>query len=175
MIRPVWLYRTIAFIAPFLSLAFALIVSKLFDDADKYYTKLLPYGIITIVGLVLLFSLVKQQLTFSYPWNVREAAKFIGEEAQAGEVIYVPHERVFWGFSWYFIGPGSVNPVTRNYFLTTRDDIKVISPAAIDNLSLDRPSYWLVYRDTDDIDPFEANRITKDFKGLSVEYIRPSQ
>jgi uncharacterized membrane protein len=155
LIRPIWLYRTLAYIVPFLSIAIAFIVVQIIPSLmrGRVGQPWVKSGLIFATTLVLLFSTILQQTTFSYPWHIRDAARFIQSVAQKGDVVYVPNVRIFWGMGWYFIGPGSVDPLTTNYSLVSPSGIKLISKPALPIVP-DNANYWLVSRSYDDLAPF---------------------
>jgi uncharacterized membrane protein len=149
--RPIWLYRTLAYLAPFLCLALAL------GCAALRSRPWLARGAMLVVCWSLAGALANQYLTFTYPVIPRAAAEWVRSTARLPDVIYVPNERVFWGWGWYFAGPGSVNPLTTTYALTTHDGLLVFARSALPPLEAARV-YWVVYRFIDDPAPFSASR-----------------
>ena len=172
LIRPIWLHRTLAYIVPFLSLAIALIVSESFMNVPKLniQNRLFVYGLFTVLGSFLLLTLMNQQLNYSHNWNFREAAKYVQKFSKEYDIIYIPYDRTFWGFNWYFIGPGSVYPLDKNYRLITENHISVLSKPSIDQDVVDGRNVWIVYRNTDDITIFEKDSqdLVQDFGYLIV-------
>ncbi len=174
--RPIWLHRTLAYTLPFLNLAVALAISEW--QAGRGGVTLLLGNIFSLtIILSFLVALVYQQFTFRYPWNIEEAVEYVKSEIQAGDVIYVPHERVFWGWLWYFIGPGSVNPMNTDYSIVAPRGVRILAKPAIDRYWIERgKNYWLVHRNIDSVSPFESYLpdTTRDFNQLYVECLRSS-
>jgi uncharacterized membrane protein len=172
--RPIWLHRTLAYTAPFLSLAMALAIHKLRISRVSEKISLDKIFSLSVIFLYLI-GLAFQQLNFRHPWDIKAAVEYVQSEIHTGDVIYIPHERVFWGWLWYFSGPGSVNPLNTDYALVTPRGIRLLAKPAIDNYGVeDRQNYWLVYRRIESVLPFESYLpdITRDFNGLYVEYLR---
>lgn len=179
-IRPIWLYRTLIYIVPFLFLAIALAILQLCASAsaksgDSRFS--LDSVCLVTVSFVLSLMLVQQFKTFSRSPGFREAAKFVQMEARAGDVVYIPSHRVYWGWGWYFIGPGSINPLTTSYHIVTEGNIKMLSEDSIieDYLKVGQ-TVWIIYNSkTTSLKPFESISpdLTKNF-ALNLKVIRLS-
>jgi len=176
-IRPIWHHRTLAYTVPFwissLSCAIVGLMSYSRQRSRKAY--LLTYACPTAAGLFLALALAYQTQTFSHLWDFRSAARFVREAAQPRDIIRVPYYRVFWGWNWYFIGPGSVNPLTTTYYLVTEDGITIVSAPWIDEDPRRGQTYWQVYRVNED-PPQESDSeyLIKNFRHLIVERFQAS-
>jgi uncharacterized membrane protein len=173
--RPIWLYRTLAYLAPFWSLIIAALVIQAGEFVHLRFGKSwLKYSFrlttLSLLGLVM----VRQQTGFSYVWRINDAVEFLQSAAQNGDVIYVPNERLFWGVGWYLAGPGSVNPLQTNYSLVSSSGVKIISRPAMTQ-ELEIATDWIVYRSIDDISPFSVESSSKDgwdFSDMTVIQVR---
>jgi uncharacterized membrane protein len=197
-IRPIWLQRTLAFVTPFIFLSLSFMIWKNTQRKRRQrHEIILRLGITFVVCAALMFSWIDQQLTFSYPWKIKEAAEYIKARAKPHERIYIPYDRMFWGFSWYYVGPGSVNPITSDYFIQTAEDVVLYSQKAEHSGEVEDSCYWLVYRQIeggtqyklgiedmakagfvlrdDDVAPFTKGDALKEFNHLMVDYICASR
>ena len=175
--RPIWHYRVLAYITPFLSLAMALVIANI-RSHHKKGVAITSYGISAIIISGFLVALIYQQTRASYPWsNIKQAAAYVQSEIEAGDVVYVPEERVFWGWIWYFSGPGGVNPLDSTYSFTTDEGVQIFSKPAIDVTEVkETQAYWLIYYyGFDSTLLFESYQpdMTRDFNGLVVDYFEP--
>lgn len=172
--RPIWLHRTLAYSAPFWAVTFALAVDR---SAKRLSTvtaqTTLRYTLLTAVTLLFFFALRNQQAGTYYPWRIREAATFMAHVTEPGDQIYIPYARLYWGFNWYFLGPGSVNPLAPSDELTTAEGIHIFSVNAAQETIVQGGCYWVLYRDIDETAPFQLRPalIVNDFDGLTVARI----
>lgn len=172
--RPIWLHRTLAFMIPFLAVALAIAISRLFVSIKRHSTPIVPYyALLAIVAAGLMVAVVNQQARIYYPWRIRAAAHFLQQEALSGSRIYVPDHKVFWGFNWYFVGPGSVNPLTTDGVVITDNKITVSSNQAMHTLTANDGCYWLVYRTIDATAPFQikTQEVVHEFDSLLVTQV----
>jgi len=145
-IRPIWLYRTIAYTLPFWCIAIAFILYHTGpSNKRKAGNTLWRYGLIVIALSLFGYATYTQQTWFARNPGVEDAARFLQSVARPGDVIYAPSERVFWGLGWYLVGPGSVNPITTSHILGTRSGLTLVSNDALTAL-LDETRDWIVYR-----------------------------
>jgi len=163
-IRPFWHYRVFAFATPFLSMIIALTIIEIASLAQQrsLYKRAVLSGLVGAIIILLLAGLYLQQTTFSYRWDFYDAAQFIEANVEEGTIIYVPNERVYWGMSWYLIGPGSVDPLEIGLPLITNTENR-IKPRKTIGRPKDNEDYWIVYRSgeeiVDRIKPFEQQQI----------------
>lgn len=154
--RPIWLYRTLAFIVPFWCIILAFVLSQVeqrIGMSRRLHWAHSGFTAAFFIGLCILLGF--QQLNFRYDWRIRDAAGFLQAQAKPGDAIYVANVRVYWGLGWYFIGPGSVNPLSVAQPLVSPSNVSLISgpdgsfhPKAV--------HAWLVYRSIDDISAFAS-------------------
>jgi mannosyltransferase len=173
LFRPIWLYRTLAYLVPVWCLIVSVGTDNLLKGGWRAQTQLgWRVGFSMIPYLTFLSATIVQQLTYSSPWHIRSAAYYVEQAAQVGEIVYIPNERVFWGWAWYFVGRGSVNPLTATYQLTSSDGIRVVSNLSLEHL-IPGQSYWLIYRQIDSIAPFQERSpgVIKDFDRMTVEHV----
>lgn len=173
VIRPIWLFRGLGLIVPFILLEIAIWIDLLFTQKK---VPRFAAGAIT-VAVILLFSiaLVNQIRSLVYPWDFKQASLFVKINARAEEVIYIPSERMFWCWNWYFLGPGQTNPIRSDYVAQTTNKITIISKPAWMEPPEDH-GFWQIYREIDTplVDSTNISKQEWDFEGLKVEYI-PSE
>lgn len=174
LIRPIWLFRGLGLIVPFILLEIAIWLDGLFSQ------KRLPglaAGFLTVTT-ILLFSvaLVNQMRSLIYPWDFKQAAQFVKTNAKVDEVIYLPSERLFWCWNWYFLGPEQTNPIRSDYVAQTTNNIKIISKPAWIEPPKDH-GYWQIYRDIDTplVNSPSKSKQEWDFEGLKVEFVAPEK
>src|SRR5690606_15410701 len=117
---------------------------------------------------------LSQQTSFSYVWSFSEAVQFLQATTQAGDVVYVPNDRVFWGIGWYFVKPGSVHPLALAP-LETEGGVEIYPKSAF-KIPADGKNYWVVFRDSDSTDPVSPRPDRThiwDFRQLKVMQVRP--
>lgn len=178
-IRPIWLPRTLSHLSPFFSLGVALIVSKIFSTSARISNikRLIYYLLLFSFSLGLMVGLGYELTNYSRWWAFKEASQFVHKYEQKSDIIYIPHERVFWGWSWYYVGPGSVNPLTTNYMLITDHNIKIMAKPALNGQLKTEQAYWIVYRDIDNVDfeglalylPYFTRTLQTQFERVTIE------
>jgi hypothetical protein len=178
-IRPIWLPRTLSHLSPFFSLGVAIIVSKNFNTSARISNfKSLIYSLLLIsFSLGLIVGLGYELTNYSRWWAFKEASQFVHKHEQKSDIIYIPEARVFWGWSWYYVGPGSVNPLATNYRLMTDNNIEIIAKPALKGQLKTEQSYWVVYRDIDKVDfeglalylPYFTSNFHTQFDQVTVE------
>jgi uncharacterized membrane protein len=171
-VRPIWLIRTLTYTSPFLAFGAGYLFCRLLDCFDNTTTlkRFIRYSLVVIICLGYLLPLVYQQLTFSRRFNFRAAAAAVRSKASPGDIIYVHGKRVFWSWCWYFVGPGSVNPLTTDYVLTTPDNIKVFSTVDLDGQLVESRNVWVVYRDRDVKSFDELRRFSPYSRDLALNF-----
>lgn len=171
LIRPIWLFRGLGLIVPFMILAVAIWLDKLLDQTTRW-RKVAAIGVTALTIGLFSLALYNQTTTLVYPWDFKRAAQFVKASAQPGEVVYLVNERMFWCWNWYFLGPGQTNPIRSDYSTQTPNGIKIISKPAWIDPPLDK-GYWQIYRDFDPllIDTSGFSKRQWDFEELVVEYI----
>lgn len=176
--RPIWLFRTIAYLAPFWMIIIA--CSLFFFIQEGQLPQFKPgllrarFGGIILVLLLMGCATILQQTGNSRYLDIKEAAQFLYSEAQRNNIIYAPNERIYWGIGWYLIGPGSVNPLTTDYALKTPTEVHVYSKHSLPD-PFSGITYWIVYRANDDTTPFdiETNSESRwEFNNLHIVRLR---
>ena len=160
ILKPVWLYKSLAYITPFLCITLALIVCELVPDRVRGRgSAWIQRGLAGVVIAMFTASLILQQITPMSWWDTAAAARFLKAHVQPGDIVYAPGERFFWVLSWYLVGPGSVNPLTTDYDLDSPAGVRIVSRPAIARY-MQAQRFWLVYRadDIDDPAPFDPGR-----------------
>jgi mannosyltransferase len=179
-ISPIWLPRTLAFIFPFWCIGLSLTFSKFFLHDFNLRNKLrfLPYVVYILFSILLLALSIHQTETFHWPWNIRYASKFVETNVRANDIIFIPDRRLFLAWSWYYVGPKSVNPLTTNYVLIANENVTIVSSPTISHFIIPGRTYWHIYRPNVDPSDFfsstgKATReLSTDFHGLAVEKVR---
>ncbi|MBM4459613.1 MAG: hypothetical protein FJ011_17940 [Chloroflexi bacterium] len=160
VLKPVWLYKSLAYITPFLCITLALIVCELIPGRIQGRgSAWIRRGLVGVMIAVSTASLILQQITPMSWWDTAAAARILKAHVQPGDIVYAPGERFFWALSWYLVGPGSVNPLSTDYDLVSPAGVRIVSRPAIARYG-QRQTTWLVYR-ADDIDapaPFDPGR-----------------
>jgi len=145
LLVPIWIHRTQAYTIPFVCLTFAL--AGVPDDATqaKSRSALFRWAWGLLVVTMLVTGLIAQKVTFQKVWDFRTATQLVKEEAVAGDAILIPHRRVFWAWNWYFVGPGSIDPLAPvTEVQAEARGVRVFSDPADAQAG---QSTWLVYRD----------------------------
>jgi len=175
LIRPIWLYRTLAYIMPFLCLVLVP-GGKAVTRKGLSRKEWAMWGIMALALAAFVSGLVCQKLFLHKIWDFRSASEFVHRSVSRREVVYVPNNRVFWCWCWYFIGPGSVNPVEEDYVAMNEQGVLVISSPAWREQALPGSAYWLVHREEDSLAPFNAIpyqvEMAREFRHLWVERVR---
>ncbi|MCB0108457.1 MAG: glycosyltransferase family 39 protein [Caldilineaceae bacterium] len=167
--RPIWLHRPLAFTVPFLALGLALAVVRSRPLLATHRAgPPLRYGILALVGVVLTLAAANQQARTYYPWQIREAAHFLQRAAQPGDRIFVADFKVFWGVSWYFVGPGSVNPLQPDNAWAVRNGVTLLAGADDAGGPTAGSCDWLVYRTMDQLPPRNTLVVVQAFDDLIV-------
>lgn len=178
--RPIWLYRTLAYLTPFWMILIARSSLrtckeiKTFGHKGKSSRRILLCGWPAIAIVFFVYTQLLQQLSFEHPWHFKNAAEFVKSATQAGDVVYVPNERVLWGIGWYLIGPGSINPLQSPHAIVGPDQIILVSTLNADRKA-EQGGNWVIFRSPgDDISPFTTEDTSNsqwDFGGLRVAKI----
>jgi hypothetical protein len=172
--RPIWLYRTLAYIVPFLDILVAFTIYELVASIRlktvpaEVFRKSLTAGI----TIMFLTGTIFQELTFVYPWNIKAAAQYLQTNLKNEDIIYVPSERVLWGLCWYLVGPRSINPLRTKEVAIRQKSIRIVTKSSLENPA-DSQNYWLFYRSTDDIAPFAKPQLDQaaSFNDLIVAHV----
>jgi uncharacterized membrane protein len=178
-IRPIWHYRTLAYLLPFICLGTAMILTEVgrrFAKKETIKTFLISSGAL-LSSFVLSMFLVYQGQTVLRNSNYKEATAFVRQAARPGETIIVANQLIFWGWSWYFRGPGHVKTLEPNGYYYKQGSLIVITFKLYNQqfrLKKGR-SYWFVNRfvNIGNPDPqIYTLEISKSFGNLKVERIR---
>ncbi len=179
LIRPIWLVRSVVFTVPFLCLFTAVGIesaASFLPSRFRTYQRqaLARLAMACVVALLLSCSLVVQHWTLSKVSGFREAALWCHRNIRNGEVILVPHERDFWGFSWYFIGPRQVNPLRRG-MAAVRDGVSLVHRVGKAEELSESDVGWVVVNWTRAL-PFAQDSLVTRFRAGSVrvQQILPS-
>jgi uncharacterized membrane protein len=98
-LRPIWIARLMAFCAPFACIALSVTLLHL---SSWQRILAVPAGV-AIIAMMTVISL--GQDGDGRKMEYREAAAFLRQNAQAGDLILVPEYVTFWGIARYFAGP----------------------------------------------------------------------
>jgi len=153
LIRPIWHYRTLAYIAPFLCLTSASALLELRKSSAERTAmgRLARYSVPVAFSAMLLWALSRQEQTLYEPWDIRSAVRFLQKTAGTEETIYVPIRSMFWSLSWYLAGPGSVNPLSTNYLITTREGLQITSQTPPADPAAAGQTIWFVHLEHDQL------------------------
>jgi mannosyltransferase len=134
--KPVWLARSFAFCAPFLAVALGTLLARLLAarpavpagdvtaprwGRHRYRGSSaaapVPAGVRFVCASLMAAALIAtgwfsfhEQIT---PWRTqyREAAAYLREHVQAGDIVYMPEYTTFWAMSRYLVGPRWGDPL----------------------------------------------------------------
>jgi mannosyltransferase len=178
LVVPVWLTRTMLFILPFMCLGTALVLVDLIDTPRRGGVPLLQAVVLEAVCLAALVGLVYQQQVYA-PWTpVKESAALIRSQAQGEELVYIPHYKMYWGWGWYYFGPGIVHPLWTNY-REVDEGITVVGRPAAQSLDGNWNTLWVVRRQFDDLgtlgDMLELSALERvgEFRNVFVDKTKP--
>ncbi len=173
--RPIWLYRTLSFVVPFIFITLSWIISSVssLTFLQKKRSLFFSYGMLFIVSLFLIIPLNIQSRSMVFPNDFRSVAGFLDEVVEPGSNIYVPSGREYWGLAWTYFGPGSINPLDESdYCLQNEDNIVMLTRSTINQNCSDDSCYWIVYQDYHQPDPFEISPedIVKTMGNMVIAY-----
>ena len=175
-IKPIWHYRSLIYTLPFLSMMITWIIFRFsaWEAGLKAPVWVIRYAILESVVLLLFAGSLAQQYWYSYPWDIRGAARQLRYITRPGDIVYVVHPRLFWGINWYWSGPGNgFNPLGFEYSVQTPDGAYLLYPVDPEAVTADR-TFWLVYRDTDSIEPLtpEDLEVITSFEHVVIARLR---
>jgi len=154
-IKPIWHYRSLIYTLPFLSMMITWIVFRFSAWIGRHKTPVwvIRYSILESIVLLLFAGSLAQGYWYSYPWDIRGTARHLQQITQSGDIVFVAHPRLFWGINWYWGGPeNGFNPLGFEYCVLNPDGKYLLYPVDTEEVVAGR-TYWIVYRDTDNIDP----------------------
>jgi hypothetical protein len=154
-IKPIWHDRSLIYTLPFLSMIITWILFRFSEWIGRQKTPVwvIRYSILESIVLLLFAGSLFQGYWYSFPWDIRSAAKHLQQNTQPGDVVYVVHPRLFWGINWYWGGPkDGFNPLGFEYSVLNPGGKYLLYPVDLEAI-VPGPTYWVVYRDTDNIDP----------------------
>jgi mannosyltransferase len=149
LVKPIWFYRTLAFTIPYTCLTFSLAITPPRVLKPSPRSRVLRAGLALLIVAVLLAGLTIQKATFEKVWDLRDVADYVIQEAAPGDLVLVPSQRVFWAWAWYFVGPGSIDPLApatdlwaaEHQVRTVTGPIEAETDGAI----------WLIYRGPEEL------------------------
>jgi uncharacterized membrane protein len=158
LVRPIWVTWTLAYIMPFLSLGIAIFAADVLNGVTASYANRSRWlgGLVLVVILWLssLTGIIYQQYDY-VPWShLKAAVNLVKHNANPADIIFVPHVRVYWGVSWYYLGPGSFNPLEPDYLVPAEDGVWLISAPELQKFIGEGMTYWILYRTSDDMANF---------------------
>ena len=145
LVIPIWIHRTLAYTIPFICLTFASACLPGSTKKAKSRSAVFRRGLGLLVVTMLVTGLIAQKVTFQKVWDFRDATDLVKEKAVAGDAILIPDRRVFWVWNWYFVGPGSIDPLAPvTEVQADNRGIRTICDPADARAG---QATWLVYRD----------------------------
>lgn len=182
LVRPIWVTWTLAYILPFLSLGIAIYAADVLSriTAAKVIS-VKRLGGLVFVGILCVSSLAGifyQQYNYA-PWShLKAAVSLVRQNANPADIIFVPHIRVYWGVSWYYLGPGSFHPLEPDYLVPAEDGVWLISAPKMSKFVGDGLTYWIIYRTSDDMANFfvdydyAVREVVGTFRNVVVERVQ---
>ena len=167
LIHPMWYHKPLAYIVPFFSISLALLSSSN-ESGPKIGVFLRHRSVQCMISIflagVFLVATFFQDTKSAHFYTPKATALYTKTWALPGDVFFITRMRFFWGFCWYFLGPGSVNPVGENRKLCQADGIKVVlTEGEIKKYLRPKKQYWeiicsgkpvILMRDIDGPRPF---------------------
>jgi hypothetical protein len=150
-LKPIWLSRTFIYVLPFLALAVGVGITQPAAAGLRFGAVRRGLGVAQL-GLTLAASLAglyAQQRDYPCWYRFKQPAQFVREHAAPGDVVCVPHDRLYWCWCWYYIGPGSVNPRKPNDYRVLPDGQRLYGPRYWGKAIRSGKSCWVVYRDSE--------------------------
>jgi mannosyltransferase len=159
LVKPIWHYRSLIYTLPFLSIMITWIVFRFSEWVGRMRSPswVIRYFILESLVLLLFAGSLLQQYWYEYPWDIRGASKQLRAITRPGDIVYVMHPRLYWGIEWYWEGPDrGFNPLGFEYSVRTENGVHILYPYNPEDYVPGR-TYWIVYRDTDNVDPLTAD------------------
>jgi mannosyltransferase len=164
LVKPIWFYRTLAFTIPYICLTFALAIVPQRALKPSSRSSLLRAGLALLTLVMLLAGLTVQETTFEKVWDLRDVADHVGQKAAPGDLVLVPSQRVFWAWTWYFVGPGSIDPLAPATDLWAAEhQVRTVTGSA--EAETDR-AIWLIYRRPEELGDM---RSLLDMEGATID------
>jgi mannosyltransferase len=160
-LKPIWHYRSLIYTLPFLSMMITWIMFRFsaWVGRRKMPAWVVRYIILESTVLLLFAGSLAQQYWYSYPWDIHGTANQLRCITQPGDVVYVVHPRLFWGINWYWGGPeNGFNPLGFEYSVLSPKGVYLLYPLDTEAI-VPGHTYWIVYRDTDSIDPLSPDDV----------------
>jgi len=103
--KPVWLFRSFSFCAPLLSICLGTLFSRLISAGSA--PRLMQRTAIAIAVAAIGGAAALASVTATTPWKTqyREAAAYLRENVQMGDIVYIPNQVTYWGIARYLVGP----------------------------------------------------------------------
>jgi mannosyltransferase len=159
LFQSIWLTRSLSFLAPFLSLSLALALEKLQVYVRKHSLpeKVIKYGLVALVICGSLAFLLYQQRTYKEVWAPRDAVQLVDVNTRPADVVAIATKRLFWGWCWYAVKPGSINPASEDYSLISQEGNRtILAEGKMENLLKKSKTIWFIYRNTDELSMIPA-------------------
>ncbi len=96
--KPIWLFRPFAFCSPFIAICLGLLCK----EAKTVHRGSKVLGVTALLGIG---WMAYRQAVVPWKTEYREAATYLKNHVQTGEVIYIPDHLAFWGLVRYLVGP----------------------------------------------------------------------
>jgi mannosyltransferase len=164
LVKPIWFHRTLVYTIPYICLTFSLAIVPQRGLKPSPRFGVLRAGFALLIVATLLTSLTIQKRTFEKTWDLRDAVDYVSQEAVPGDLVLIPSQRVFWGWSWYFVGPGSIDPLAPATDLWAAGHL-VRSITGRAEVETDH-AIWLVYRRPEELGDM---RPLLDMEGATID------
>lgn len=133
VLSPIWIARLMAFCAPFACIALSVGLLRL-----SSWRRIL--GVLAGTAIIVMMTVTSLgQNGDGRKMEYREAAAFLQQNAQAGDLILVPEYVTFWGIARYFAGPSWGN------LLKIEEPIRPGTSPAWDSIYAHLGSEWLFW------------------------------
>jgi mannosyltransferase len=109
--KPIWLARSFSFGAPFLAISLGALLARWLQRSESPLYVRITVGSVAAAALAAIgvYS-CHEQIT---PWRTqyREAAGYLREHVQQGDIVYMPEYTTFWAMTRYLVGPEWGDPL----------------------------------------------------------------
>jgi uncharacterized membrane protein len=153
-IRPIWEPKSFAYLSPFISLIFALSVTTQVNRIKPLVKLYKTINIMLVWGVVsgLVLGIIFQQKDYIRWWAIKKPVEYVQEFVSDKDIIFIASERLFWGWGWYFTGPGSVNPLESEKMISTESGVRITRVSTQVSDFQELSSLWFIARDVDTVD-----------------------
>lgn len=165
--RPIWVGQSISSLSTFLYIGIAFTVDHLLDSPKSNINRFFEWGVLGLYFLGVILSFIYVGNNYSVWVPLKQPVALVKQNMHPEDTVIIPDHRTFWGWSWYFIGPGSVNPLESTYDILTKDNIRIVGWESPASQMKPGQRYWIVRR-SDNLT--EMNMLANDEPSKTYEF-----